>query len=262
MKEARKGAVRVAVIGLPHISNFTDFDPFESDEDVDLRYVAKGERIGRADVVIIPGTKSTLADLGYVREEGYEAEIKRHLDKRGTVVGICGGYQMLGRRIIDPDCVEGGGRADGLGLLGIETVMKTRKATHQVEAIATAGGYRLSGYEIHMGDTAYVEGASPLFLITLRSGRPVSVNDGAVSLDGRVWGTYMHGIFENDCFRRDLIERVKTRKGLCDNGMENIRSSNYRVIKEEGYRRLAARVRASLDMEKVYGIAGLWPATG
>ena len=126
-------AVRIAVIHLPRISNFTDFDPFLADDGVNIRYIKEGERIGEADIIIIPGTKATISDLKYLKDAGYDVEIVKHIASGGTVIGICGGYQMLGKRITDAHHVEAGGEIEGLGCLKIETELESEKTTHQVE---------------------------------------------------------------------------------------------------------------------------------
>lgn len=266
LQAVNKVVVRIAVIHLPHISNFTDFDPFLAEEDTSLRYVTCGQRIGEADLIIIPGTKSTLADLNYLRESGYDGEIKRHIESGGWVIGICGGYQMLGKGIADPYRVEGGGAAEGLGYLDMDTVFHKEKATCQVTAVPSSGHpfftsrMEIRGYEIHMGDTVLRDGTSPLFLITRRNGEEVTVGDGAMAKAGRVWGTYIHGIFDNDKFRRRLIEEVRKGKGIDATPSRDNRISSYRSIREDGYRRLAEVVRTNLDMERIYRIAGLRPA--
>lgn len=245
--------IKVALLYLPHISNFTDFDPLEMEEDVDLRYVRQGERIGAADIIIIPGSKSTISDLAYLREAGYADEIMAHVERGGRLIGICGGYQMLGKSISDPYKVESGGELEGLGFLDIETVLKESKETHQVLAVQVDGGNILKGYEIHMGESDYLNGASSLFEIKTRGGNDVKVEDGAKSSDGRVWGTYIHGIFDNDDFRKSVLAEARKEKGETtgDNG------SSYADLKEEGYRQLAELVRSNLDMEAICRIAGL-----
>lgn len=255
--------VRIAVIYLPHISNFTDFDPFIAEEDTSLQYVTFGQRIGEADVIIIPGTKNTMADLNYLRKCGYDEEIKRHIENGGRVIGICGGYQMLGKRIADPYGVEGGGEAEGLGYLDIDTVFEKEKAVYQVTAVPliahqfSTSMMDIKGYEIHMGNTSIGDNASPLFLITSRNGENITVNDGAMAEGGRVWGTYIHGVFDNDKFRRWLIEEVRKDKGINVTPLQNRSVLNYGDLREDGYRRLAEVVRTNLDMERIYKITGL-----
>src|SRR4030067_1580194 len=258
-------AVRIAVRQRPHISNFTDFDPFMAEEDTSLRYVTYGQKIGEADVIIIPGTKNTLADLNHLRKYEYDEEIKRHIEKGGRVIGICGGYQMLGNRIADPYGVEGGGEAEGLGYLDIETVFEKEKTLYQVTAVPLSGRQSstsridIKGYEIHMGNTSCGANASPLFLITRGNGEDITVKDGAMAEGGRVWGTYIHGIFDNDKFRRWLIEEAMKDKGINVTPLQNRCVLNYGDIREDGYKRLAEVVRTNLDMERIYKIAGLRP---
>lgn len=258
-------SIEIAVIHLPRISNFTDFDPFMAEEDVHLRYVKQGERIGKADIIIIPGSKSTIADLVYIRNAGHEDEIRSHLEGGGTLIGICGGYQMLGKVISDPHGVEGGGEIKGLGYLDIETVMEDKKSTCQVMAEPLPAGRnfttdsRLRGYEIHMGNTTCGDGTKPLFEIVSRNGKGVNIRDGAVSGNGSVWGTYIHGIFDNDRFRRSIIDSVKSKKAG-----SKLRPytplSKHSEIKEEGFKKLAELVRSNLDMKEIYNITGLQPA--
>lgn len=267
LQAGNNSTVRIAVIYLPHISNFTDFDPFLAEEDTILRYVTYGKRIGEADVIIIPGTKNTLSDLNYLRKCGYDEEIKRHIENGGRVIGICGGYQMLGKRISDPYGVEGGGEAEGLGYLDIDTVFEKEKAVNQVTATPLNGHQfpalkmDIKGYEIHMGNTSIGDNASPLFLITSRNGGDITVKDGAMAEGGRVWGTYIHGIFDNDSFRQWLIEEVRRDKGIkVITPSQNRSVLNYADIREDGYKRLAEVVRTNLDMERIYKITGLRPA--
>jgi len=254
------GKVNIAVIYLPHISNFTDFDPLDAEPDVNLRYVRNGEPIGDADAVIIPGSKNTVGDLKYLKDAGYSDEIREHVEKGGQVIGICGGYQMLGKRIADPAGIEGGGAIEGLGYLEIKTILKSEKSTHQVTATHAKGSFLpahpepLKGYEIHMGESIYINGGQPLFEITMQNSMPVTVYDGAATEDVRIWGTYIHGLFDNDIFRANVIHMLKR-------GKDGFRPGDRVIIhcerKEEGYRKLAKVVRDNIDMEKIYNIAGL-----
>lgn len=252
-------AIEIAVLYLPHISNFTDFDPFAAEKDVNVRYVAAGERIGRTDLIIIPGSKSTVADLHALRNHGYADEIAAHVDRGGRLIGICGGYQMLGQLISDPQGVEGGGSIEGLGYLDIKTVMNREKMTQQVEAVGTKGSiYKekekaLKGYEIHMGESFYVKGSRPLFEVTRGDKFATTVYDGAAAGEGRIWGTYMHGIFDNDHFRFTLLEEMRMEKGITSGG--SIKS--HKAAREEGFKKLAALVRENLDMKKLYEITGI-----
>ncbi len=208
------GGFDIAVIRLPHIANFDDFDRLAAEPGVDLRFVDTPGQLGSPDAVILPGTKSTMADLDWLRSVGL-ADLIAELARRGTrIVGICGGYQMLGRTICDPERVESAtGETAGLGLLPTTTIFKRVKESHQVSATVEVDrhcrgcrGQQLSGYEIHMGDTS---GGSTWLRITSRTTGAVSLADGAVSDDGRIWGTYLHGLFDNDGFRRGWLRSLE-----------------------------------------------------
>jgi adenosylcobyric acid synthase len=203
----------IAVIRLPRIANFDDFDRLAAEPGVDLRFVDSQNQLGCPDAVILPGTKSTVADLDWLRSVGLADSIVE-LARRGTrVVGICGGYQMLGQTIRDPEQVESSTRETaGLGLLPTATTFKRIKESHQVCGTVEVDrhcrgcrGQSLTGYEIHMGDTS---GGSPWLRITSRASGVVSLRDGAVSDNGRIWGTYLHGLFENDAFRRGWLRAL------------------------------------------------------
>jgi len=258
------GWVDVAVIQLPHISNFTDFDPLEDEPDVRLRYVGKGSRLGNPDLIIIPGSKNTIGDLAFLKRSGLASKIIG-LHKSGTpVVGICGGYQMLGRELNDPLHTESEiPRIEGLGLLDISTTFAPEKVTTQVEAQVDGGGPLLkgamgslvTGYEIHMGRTELVSGASPAFTILMRSGEKVHYTDGAVSQDGMTFGTYIHGIFDNDDFRRTIINRLRRMKGY--EPLEAALATPSVEQRHKDFEKLASVVRGSLDMDKIYSVLGL-----
>jgi len=202
------GNVDIAVIRLPHIANFDDFAPLAAEQGVTVRYVSSPATLGRPHAVILPGTKSTIADLLWLREQGLEQAIQ-HLAPAGTVVvGICGGYQMLGRRIQDPLGVESAlPEVAGLALLSVDTVFEPVKATHQAEArvlggpgwLAALQNQAIQGYEIHMGRTTSQQ---PWLEISRRNGMRLAVADGAVTATGNVWGCYLHGLFANASLRR------------------------------------------------------------
>jgi len=207
-------AVDVAVIRLPLIANFDDFDPLAAEPGVQVRYVDAPRTLGQPQALILPGTKSTVADLAWLRAQGWAEAISRHAQRGGAVVGICGGYQMLGQIIRDPDHVE----ADvdvtpGLGLLPTETLFAREKATYRARAQVQAGtgwladlqGQTVEGYEIHAGHT---HGGQAWLKITHRNGHPAEVWDGAVSAEGRVWGTYLHGVFANANLRRAWLSAL------------------------------------------------------
>ena len=206
--------VNVAVILLPRMSNFTDFNALASESDVTLRYARVPEDVVDADVLVLPGSKQTIQDLQYVKEKGFAPVVASHVLAGRDVVGLCGGFQMLGGRIDDPHGVEGGGQTEGLHLLPVDTELYADKRTVQVIANALLPGVSdaetVRGYEIHVGLTTRRQG-NPCFRIRDEGG---DREDGAVSPDGLVWGTYIHGVFDDPSFRRAWINRVRVRKGL------------------------------------------------
>ncbi len=262
--ESRGGEVEVAVIALPYISNFTDFDPLEDEIDVNLRYIRKGQSIGACDLVVIPGSKNTIADMLYLEESGLAEEIKQLHQKGVPIIGICGGYQILGQEIHDPLKTESDlERVSGLELLDTITIFEAEKATYQAEGEVLGAGIFLSGlknqaitgYEIHMGHTTLRNPSDSAFKLTQRSGKPVAFLDGAVSSDGLVLGTYLHGIFDNDFLRRHIINVLRERKGLQPLPEEQVLST--KAQRDRDYDKLAQLLRESLDMEKIYSIMGL-----
>ncbi|MFZ5652420.1 MAG: cobyric acid synthase [Bacillota bacterium] len=262
-------AVEVAVIHLPHISNFTDFDPLESEPDVNLRYVGRGTPLGKPDLVIIPGSKNTIEDLAYLKRTGMAGEILRQSKEGVPVVGICGGFQMLGRELHDPYHTESSIPAiDGLGLLDITTTFARDKITTQVRAAAcgtgplleAARGAEVTGYEIHMGRTDPGEDVMPVFEISHRFGGSNLTMDGASSRDGRIWGTYIHGIFDSAPFRRRILNALRAAKGLLP--LDDSVSLPAWEQRQRDYDRLAEVVRGSLDMGKIYGMLGITPGEG
>lgn len=217
----------IAVMRLPQMSNFTDFNSFMAEPDVALRYVAEPSLLADADIVIIPGSKNTLADLAYLKERGYGTALDRHVRNGGELVGICGGYQMLGRTISDPYVVEQGGESRGFGYLRTETELRPTKCTIQVEASPTdrllPGQDPVRGYYVHMGVTVRVHEHSCFRIqraaVSLGSDHALTTLteegcDGAIREDGLVWGTYIHGVFDEPYFRRAWLNRARVRKGL------------------------------------------------
>ncbi len=241
-------AVDIAVVRLPLISNFDDFDPLIAEPGVRLRYVSSVQELGNPDAVILPGTKSTVADLAWLRERGLGQRIAR-LAQRGTaVVGICGGYQMLGQSICDPDHVESAaGEVTVLGLLATQTTFAKAKRTHRVHAVvrpalgwmAALSGQTIRGYEIHMGHT---RSPVPWIEITQRGERTVRVHDGAVSAGGRIWGCYLHGLFENANLRHAWLSALGWQAGG-----RAARSPLY----EAAFERLADAVEKALDIDRL-----------
>ena len=259
------GGITIEVIQLPRISNFTDFDALEAENDVVLRYIGDGEKLSEPDVILIPGSKNTIGDLLYLKKSGYASEIlERARDGQCIVFGICGGYQMLCETILDPDGVESTLRnIEGLGLLPARTVFEHHglKMTSQVRAIANLEFYKgvVTGYEIPMGQTYFAEGAMRCaFTIIERSGKKaMDTCGGAVNSAGTVIGTYIHGIFDNDSFRWAFLDYLKRKKGLSlvrrDASRDN---GEYKsgVDWDMEYNKLAELVRSNSDMDTVYGI--------
>ena len=247
--EEGSGNVKVAVMKLPRVSNFTDFDPFKGDSNVDLRFITTPEELSGADLLILPGTKSTLSDLFWMKTRGFGPAIKEHLAKGGMVAGICGGFQMLGRSIKDPYGVESGpAEGSGLGLLEASTVLGKVKLTFEVSAIARYRDrdYEVQGYEIHMGETM-VKG-QPSSKVLDRNGKPVYFPEGAMSADGMVWGTYIHGIFDNDLFRGALLSSFK--KGAA------AEARPFREAKADSIASLATIFERNVDMHAVLKAIG------
>lgn len=253
-KDSSKAALQIAVIRLPHLSNFTDFASLERMSAVSVRYVDTPKQLDGVDFIIIPGTKSTIDDLKWLRTSGLEAKIQR-LHHEGTpVLGICGGYQMMGRHLHDPEGVEGGGSIAGLGLLPTETIFRAQKTTTQATGtILSPGGifHDLAGvptvgYEIHMGDTTLLEGAVP-FQQLMRETELVT--DGCCA--GDAYGTYMHGVLDTPEVLEPLIRALLARKGISASDITVFDPVQY---KEEQYDKLADMVRSALDMERIYQI--------
>ncbi|WP_059051519.1 cobyric acid synthase [Paenibacillus senegalimassiliensis] len=266
----------IAVIRYPRISNFTDFDPLTVEPDVSVRYVDKAADLGNPDVIILPGTKDTLGDLDYLRRQGLEQEISSHL-QRGThtqLVGICGGYQMLGEQLHDPEGVEATASRSALGLawLPLSTTFLPGKKTVRVQGTTLRDSplhlntmddkFFIEGYEIHAGVTTPLSSPTGQEMIaSLFAVRPVqgasgeSHLEGAARSDGRVFGTYLHGLFHNDDWRRAWLNGIRVSKGLAP-----LKATiSMAVRKEEAFDRLANHVRAHLQMEKLYDIAGVQP---
>lgn len=251
----RQRDIDIAVVQLPHISNFTDFNALAAQPDVRVRYVLRPEELNGADLVILPGSKNTLGDLTWLRESAL-AQGVLELHRRGVpVIGICGGYQMLGDTIID-DVESGLGKLPGLGLLNTVTRFASRKTTTQVAAetaaslpgwLAGAGGIAVRGYEIHMGETQLTPDCRPALLLDKASGMTA---DGAVSDDGLVFGTYLHGLFDSDKFTRAVVDGLRERKGLSP--LQT--SINYADYKAQQFDLLADAMRQHIDIKKIYQI--------
>jgi len=257
---ALKGEVEIVVVKLPYMANFTDFDPLEHLPGVNLRYVERSGELGEPDLLILPGSKNTLADLFWLKEHGFEAQIKQLNAQKTIIIGICGGYQMLGEQISDPIQLESELlELDGFGLLKMKTVLATRKVTTQVQTVLTdcegimhgLTGLELTGYEIHHGVTEYSEAVVP-FLQYQQVSDKISVQvAGVCDLAGKVFGTYLHGLFENTEFTLGLINQLRKLKGL---GAIEGEALSYQAFKQSQYNKLAALLRKNLKLEEIYKI--------
>jgi cobyric acid synthase CobQ len=237
--------VEIAVVSLPHISNFTDIEPLVAEPDVYLRVVERADDLGNPQAIILPGSKSVIHDLAALRSCGLADAIQRLADEGCEIVGVCGGYQMLGTGIEDPLAIESNqGTIAGLGLLSMTTVLAADKKLVRQRGIHTESGQPVHGYEIHHGRSH--TDLPPTLAFTDGSGC------GAVNASGRIWGSYLHGIFDSDPFRRWFINRLRQRQGLAP--LSGI-PVPYNL--EPAFDRLAGTVRESLDMSRIYQLLRL-----
>ena len=236
----REGGLKVVCLGLSRIANFDDMDPLAQEPGVSLTMLRAGQALpGDTDVVIIPGSKSTRGDLAFLKAQGWDVDIAAHLRRGGHVLGICGGYQMLGRKVCDPDGSEGpAGDTEGLGLLDVETRMTADKRLTEARAVHVATGCGFHGYEIHIGRTDGADRARPFARVDGR-------DEGAVRADGRVAGSYLHGMFRDDGFRTAFLDGfgVTGAAASFDAGVETALDA------------LAAHVEAHLDVTALLGAA-------
>lgn len=254
--------IDVAVIKLKHISNFTDLDALKAEEDASVRFVETVQELGNPDLLIIPGSKNTIEDLNALKECGLADEIVKY-SEHGMVMGICGGYQILGKVIKDPYGVETNElETEGLGLLDVETVFENEKVTTRVSAkgihesfeggVVNFGDKEVYGYEIHMGICTYGQGAKPLFQITGKNGEPVDYEDGAINKTGNVMGTYLHGVFDGVNFRETVMNHLRREKGIPEK-----KAMEYENMREKELDKLADIVRNSLDIDAIYEMMGI-----
>jgi cobyric acid synthase CobQ len=248
-KNSRPGAISVVAIDLPHISNFTDLDPLRMEPDVDLRVVRTADTAEQAeapDVIIIPGSKNVIGDLDRIDSAGLTGYIRRCAEEKGTeIVGICGGFQMLGRVIEDPHRLESEKpRIDGIGLLDIETVLEEQKILSQTESTHAESGHPVKGYEIHHGKTT-MGTCKPI--LTKRNREVTGIAHSKLP----VWGTYLHGIFDNDPFRHWFLDTIREKKGL-----QKLKNRPVYDL-EAAFDTLAEVVRASVDVEGIMRSMGL-----
>ena len=237
---AQGGPFRVACLVLSRIANFDDLDPLKLEPGVTVQMVAAGQAVpGDTDLVIIPGSKSTRADLVYLRAQGWDIDLRAHHRRGGRILGLCGGYQMLGRQVADPKGIEGPpGVAEGLGLLDVTTLMHQEKRLARVRATHLASGVGLKGYEIHIGATTGPDCTRPFARIGDRE-------DGALSADGLVTGTYLHGLFADDTFRRHYLADLGATPGV----------QSYDAVVEQTLDDLAAHLEAHLDVPGLLALA-------
>lgn len=249
-KTEKKDAIKIEVIYLPHISNFTDFDYLESESDVELRYIRGKDGLYNPDVIIIPGTKSSISDCLYLYTSGYAEKIMDCYRRGAVIVGICGGYQMLGKEIEDSEAIESNSkRIRGLGLLNITTKFRFKKTLSQIKARELKTNIEISGYEIHHGKTQYLNKSAPVFEIINFRGRKISKMDGARNKDGSVWGTYIHGVFDNANFRRSFLNRIRQAKGWCP-----LKADNNYFDQDKEFDKLANLIRNNINLSLLYQI--------
>lgn len=236
------GGFKIAVPRLPRIANFDDFDPLLCEPNINLQFIEEGNTIpSDADLVILPGSKSTIADLIYLKEQGWDKMLQTHCARGGNVMGICGGYQMLGTKIFDPEHVEGNiEEIDGFGLLDIQTIMEPRKVTENVTAHSMVFETPIKGYEIHIGRTDGADCSKPFAMIDGKNGpQNEPQSDGAISPNGKVVGTYLHGLFSADAFRHALLASF---------GVDSTQD-NYEKMVDDALDELAEELDALVDFD-------------
>ncbi len=245
----------IAVIRLPHISNFTDFAPLARIPHVSLHYLSKPRSLAGYDIVFLPGCKNVRADLEWIRRVGWNEILMQYLDSGGRLGGICGGYQMFGHVILDPYGIEGPpGETRGLGLLDLKTTLKKEKVLSRSAGIWLDNEKCVEGYEIHMGITERTGDVPYAIRVKERNGAAADNYDGARSRDGRVWGTYFHGLFDHPVFRNSFLRDLKPGFPFeADNQLEEHEAA----YKERQYDLLAEHFRQYLDMQKLLAIVGI-----
>lgn len=249
-------ALKIGVIALPYISNFTDFDALIAERSVAPAFLTDPRDVELADIVIVPGSKQTVGDLRWLEQTGFAAAIKRHYSDGKLTIGICGGMQMLGSEVRDRVGLEGGGDAKGLGLLPIRTDLSGEKITAPArgricnpELFGIDSEHcAIDGYEIHLGETFYERNCAPFAEIYRRPNPEIKIIDGATSADCKTWGTYLHGIFDADDFRHQFIRRARRIANLSEPSELNF----HRAEKEARYDRLAAHVRRSVNLDLIF----------
>jgi adenosylcobyric acid synthase len=241
--------LKIEVIYFPYISNATDFGAFESEPDVALQFLTRIPDSGALpDALFLPGSKSTIADLAYLRASGFDKYVVRCREAGAQIIGICGGYQMLGTELLDPDGVESEVvSAEGLGLLQLSTSFHREKRTVRVRGTDMETKREVPGYEIHMGRTEGPGTGRPVFQIVDEMGRPTGRVDGARSEDGLVWGTYLHGLFDTPAYRRDFLNALRRRRGWPPLGPQSDRSN-------KTFHSLTRLIREHVDLKTLHQI--------
>jgi adenosylcobyric acid synthase len=261
MGNGKNEKIQIHVVEFPRISNHTDFEPFLSEPDVELRYIREIPQI-IPDVLILPGTRSTMADLEFLRRQGLFEFIQEHVQKGMRLIGICGGYQMLGERILDLDHVESQQtQINGLGLFPFVTKFSPKKLTAQVRAVHSQSGEEIKGYEIHMGITQCCRGdacvaPTPVFRVIEQGGELVSFTEGAISDNRRVWGSYIHGLFDAHGFRRYFLNQIRVEKGWSPLDPKDLWERSIQ------FDRLAEMIRQHVKMESIYEWLGFTNTLG
>ena len=266
----KEGLIDIAVIRYPRISNFTDFNVFEQMEEVTVRYVTSISELGHPDMVILPGSKNTMGDLKWMRQNGLEAAVKK-LANDIPVFGICGGYQMLGNEISDPDMVEEGGKIRGMELLPIKTILRNEKKRCQIEgriddidgSLSELSGCEFRGYEIHMGESFYDECVGSVCAENANDKYKNGEEDNNINEkkvvrnvvssqnNTHVYGSYVHGLFDTGEIAARIVQKLAENKGV---KIENDKYEDYQTFKEKQYDKLADTLRLYLDMEEIYGM--------
>lgn len=262
------GDIKIEIIRLPHISNFTDFVALETIDGVFVKYVkSEYEMSDDADLVIIPGSKNTISDMVFLNNSGIAKRLIKRSNEGKPIIGICGGFQMLGKKIFDPKNTESNlGSIDGLSLLDMTTEFMESKTTTRVKAkfenisfekgiLKGLSNIIVDGYEIHMGKSSFCENANCVLSIFESLGKKVLIKDGITNKNGNVFGTYLHGIFDNFEFTEKLIENLKAIKGIKNNKNSQI---SFESFKENEYNKLANEVLKCLDIKKIYEIINSW----
>jgi adenosylcobyric acid synthase len=255
LETAASRALRIGVIALPHMANFTDFDPLALETSVSLAFVEHADEMAAADLLILPGSKQTVDDLQWLERRDFGQELRRLHERGVPIIGICGGFQMLGRSVEDPSGIENQGKprvGTGLNLLPVRTVLGTEKIARRVRGRLCSHPFgrpftantRFEGYEIHVGETFYDSGVCALAKIT-REGVLGAIADGAIESSGRVMGTYVHGFFDNDDFRHSFLQAARAAADL----VPAVTWIDVAAHREARIDRLAGHLRNSLNID-------------